>query len=85
MRFTAGILEDPKFGPLARNPVLLWSCGTWTVLPGEWRYAYGASDLDRTRTLSADSYQIPPSRKPAVLGDRIDGWRVCWLGGSDKT
>ena len=22
--------------------------------------------------------------KPAVLGDRIDGWRVCWLGGWDK-
>ena len=20
-------------------------------------------------------------RKPAKLGDRIDGWRVCWLGG----
>ena len=23
-------------------------------------------------------------RKPAVLGDRINGWRVCWLGGWDK-
>jgi hypothetical protein len=23
-------------------------------------------------------------RKPAALGDRIDGWRVCWLGGWDK-
>jgi hypothetical protein len=22
---------------------------------------------------------------PAVLGDRIDGWRVCWIGGWDKT
>ena len=22
--------------------------------------------------------------KPAVLGDRIDGWRVCWIGGWDK-
>jgi hypothetical protein len=21
---------------------------------------------------------------PAVLGERIDGWRVCWLGGWDK-
>jgi hypothetical protein len=21
---------------------------------------------------------------PAVLGDRIDGWRVCWIGGWDK-
>jgi len=23
-------------------------------------------------------------RQPVVLGDRIDGWRVCWLGGWDK-
>ena len=22
--------------------------------------------------------------QPAVLGDRIDGWRVCWIGGWDK-
>jgi hypothetical protein len=23
-------------------------------------------------------------RTPAVLGDRIGAWRVCWLGGWDK-
>ena len=23
-------------------------------------------------------------RKPAALGDRFDGWRVCWLGGWDR-
>ena len=23
-------------------------------------------------------------RKPVVVGDRIDDWRVCWLGGWDK-
>jgi hypothetical protein len=22
--------------------------------------------------------------QPAALGDRIDGWRVCWVGGWDK-
>jgi hypothetical protein len=22
--------------------------------------------------------------KPAAVGDRIDGWRVCWVGGWDK-
>lgn len=22
--------------------------------------------------------------KPVSLGDRIDGWRVCWIGGWDK-
>jgi hypothetical protein len=24
-------------------------------------------------------------REPAKLRDRIDGWRVCWLGGWDKS
>jgi hypothetical protein len=24
-------------------------------------------------------------RRPAKLGERIDGWRVCWLGGWDKS
>jgi hypothetical protein len=23
-------------------------------------------------------------RKPVALGDDIEGWRVCWLGGWDK-
>jgi hypothetical protein len=23
-------------------------------------------------------------RQPPALGDHIDGWRVCWLGGWDK-
>jgi hypothetical protein len=23
-------------------------------------------------------------RRPVALGDRIDGWRVCWIGGWDK-
>ena len=23
-------------------------------------------------------------REPARLGERIDGWRVCWIGGWDK-
>ena len=23
-------------------------------------------------------------RKPAALGDQIDGWRVCWVGGLDR-
>ena len=22
--------------------------------------------------------------KPAAVGDRIDGWRVCWVGGWDR-
>jgi len=22
--------------------------------------------------------------RPLAIGDRIDGWRVCWIGGRDK-
>ena len=22
--------------------------------------------------------------RPVAIGDRIDGWRVCWIGGWDK-
>jgi hypothetical protein len=28
--------------------------------------------------------KFPRLRKPAALADRIDGWRVCGLGGGDK-
>ena len=38
-------------------------------LPDEWKV--------ETRFLSLG--------KPAQLGERIEGWRVCWLGGWDKS
>ena len=33
------ILDDPKLGPVARNLIMLWYCGTWTALPEDWRQA----------------------------------------------
>jgi hypothetical protein len=51
------VLADPKLGPVARNVILTWYCGTWTALPDAWRAAYGVSPLDTARVLSADSYQ----------------------------
>ena len=53
------ILGDPKLGPVARNLILLWYCGTWTKLPGAWCAAYGVSSQDRDadRVLSAAAYQ----------------------------
>src|SRR5215469_10592973 len=30
---TSSILDDPKLGPVARNLILVWYCGTWTALP----------------------------------------------------
>jgi hypothetical protein len=51
------ILADPKLGPLARNVILMWMCGTWTALPDVWRATYGISALDTDRVISAQTYQ----------------------------
>jgi len=51
------MLEDPKLGPVARNLMVLWYCGSWTCLPDGWCAAYGPSRLDVSRVLSADAYQ----------------------------
>ncbi|HEY6887059.1 MAG TPA: hypothetical protein VI300_04740 [Solirubrobacter sp.] len=53
----ATLVEDPKLGPVAKNLILLWYCGTWTALPEDWRATYGASPLDTTRVESAEAYQ----------------------------
>jgi hypothetical protein len=54
---TSQIIDDPKLGPLARNVILLWYCGTWTALPDAWRAAHGASPLDTDHVVSAEAYQ----------------------------
>jgi hypothetical protein len=51
------LLNDPKLGPVARNLIMMWYCGTWTALPDAWRSAYGASPLDVSRVVSAEAYQ----------------------------
>ncbi len=52
----SALLEDAKLGPVARNLILLWYCGTWTALPDEWRAVNGTSPLDTTRVESAEAY-----------------------------
>jgi hypothetical protein len=54
---TSTLLEDPKLGPVARNLIRMWYCGTWTSLPDDWRAAYGTSPLDTDRVLSAEAFQ----------------------------
>ena len=53
----AQILKDPKLGPVARNLILLWYCGTWTPMPDAWRAQFGASELDVRHVVSAKAYQ----------------------------
>jgi hypothetical protein len=51
------ILADPKLGPVAQNIILLWYCGTWTLLADTWYASYGAAPGDVHGVISADSYQ----------------------------
>jgi hypothetical protein len=51
------ILGSPRLGPVARNLIVLWYCGTWTQLPAAWRAAFGAAPQDTTQVVSAAAYQ----------------------------
>jgi hypothetical protein len=50
------ILQDPKFGPLARNVISLWYLGQWNALPRTWADAYGGSPADTTQVVSSQAY-----------------------------
>ncbi|MEF0943460.1 hypothetical protein [Rhizobium sp. BR 362] len=51
------ILGNARLGPIARNVIVLWYCGTWQQLPEGWRSAFGASPLDKTHLVSGAAYQ----------------------------
>jgi|SRR4051794_39778323 hypothetical protein len=50
------ILDDPDLGPIARNIIVMWFCGTWTALPAEWRSRNDAAE-DSTHVVSPAAYQ----------------------------
>lgn len=54
---SAQLLNDAKLGPIARNIILLWYCGSWTQLPDAWRAQYGAAAEDVRHVVSAKAYQ----------------------------
>jgi hypothetical protein len=56
-RFTEEILDNPRYGPLARNIITMWYLGSWIQLPRAWRDAYGASSNDIDHVVSAAAYQ----------------------------
>jgi hypothetical protein len=53
----AQLLGDPKFGPICRNLIVLWYCGSWTPLPPIWRAAFGTPSRDTARVISSGAYQ----------------------------
>ena len=61
--------------------------GTSGIKVAEVKTIYGARtialDLKTHHIFSIATEQNEP-RQPATLGDRIDGWRVCWVGGWDR-
>ncbi|WFU12036.1 hypothetical protein QA646_19010 (plasmid) [Rhizobium sp. CB3090] len=81
------ILRDPQLGPIARNVIMLWYCGTWQQLPEGWRTAFGASPLDKTHLVSGAAYQAglqwlaagahPPGAKQQGFG----AWALAPAGG----
>ena len=55
--FRSVILEDPRYGPVARNVLTMWYLGAWTQLPREWRNNYGATSYDTDHVVSAAAYR----------------------------
>ena len=53
------LLDDPNFGPVARNLIVLWYTGQWVQLP-----ASGVNATAPTPTTSTSS--SPPTRTPRV-------------------
>jgi hypothetical protein len=52
---TAGLLADPRLGPVARNIILLWYCGTWQQLDDSWRREYDGQEVE-AHVVSANAY-----------------------------
>lgn len=52
----ARLLGDQKLGPIARNLILLWYCGTWANLPDAWRAAYEVTEQGESGVVSAEAY-----------------------------
>ena len=53
----AAILGDPKLGPVARNLIVLWYCGTWSPMPDAWQRVYGQAAERPNGVVSAEAYQ----------------------------
>jgi hypothetical protein len=63
--------HGPGYGPTLAVELLILQIlrGSWQIDPGKSAITVSGSD---------------PRLKRRIVGDRIDGWRVCWVGGWDK-
>jgi hypothetical protein len=51
------LMNDKRYGPLARNLIKLWYTGNWNQLPDDWRKTFGVLAGDSDQVVSVHSYQ----------------------------
>jgi hypothetical protein len=71
------ILDDARFGPVARNVITMWYLGNWNQLPREWRNQFGAMSLDYDRVVSAKAYReglVWPAAGTHPMGAKQPGY-----------
>ena len=78
MRFLRWSTAAPSGGVAQAVP------DTCTVTPGGVAALWGARDPNGTFYLYDEHVLWDPEPTQNAIGDRIDGWRVCWIGGWDK-
>jgi hypothetical protein len=75
--FRKVILDDARYGPVARNVLRMWYLGAWTQLPREWRNSYGATSYDVDHVVSAAAYRaslVWPTAGTHPMGAKQQGY-----------
>jgi hypothetical protein len=73
----SAILDDPRYGPVARNVIRMWYLGAWAQLPREWRNTYGATSYDTDHVVSAAAYReslVWPAAGAHPMGAKQQGF-----------
>lgn len=75
--FRKEILDDARFGPVARNVIVMWYLAQWWQLPRRWRNDYGATSFDYDRVISAEAYReglVWPTAGAHPMGAKMPGY-----------
>jgi len=81
------ILQDSRYGPVARNIIRLWYLGAWDQLPRTWRNIYGATSFDTDHIVSAEAYQeslVWIAGETHPMGAKQQGFGTWALPGPDS-
>ena len=50
------LVTDRTLGPIVKNIILMWYCGTWNPLPKDWCEVHGRSSKDVGHVVSSAAY-----------------------------